>query len=503
MTQSDNTAYQPYLAFEGIGKSFPGVRALDDVSLCAGEGTVHALIGENGAGKSTLLKILSGVYAPDSGTLSLEGIPRTFQNTQDAIRAGIAVIYQELHLVPEMSVAENLLLGHLPNRFGLVQKKKVRELAAATLESLGETVDPAVRISALPIAQRQMIEIAKALMRDAKVIAFDEPTSSLTEREVKKLFAVIGSLKQSGHVILYVSHRLNEIFEICDSVTVFRDGKVVENCGDISKVNHDYLVKRMVGRSITDIYSYAPRPHGIPALEVEGLTGPGLTGPANLTVAQGETVGIFGLVGAGRTELLKLICGAVKPRSGTVRIHGEKVAVNSPASSIRHGLVFTPEDRKNEAVFPLGSVCENINIAARRIVSRWGLISESWERTNAEKFIGMLSIRTPSADQLMRNLSGGNQQKVILARWLSERVRVMLLDEPTRGIDVGAKSELYGIISRLTAEGIGIVVASSELPEILGISDRIIVMRQGMMTASLSRSEADEERILHYALPVA
>ena len=493
---------QPFLAFENITKSFPGVRALNDVSLSVDGGSVHALIGENGAGKSTLLKILSGVYNPDSGAVCLQGKPQSFHNTHEAIKAGIAVIYQDLHLVPEMSVAENLLLGHLPNRFGWVNKKELRKTALRVLASLGEDINPAVKVGSLPIAQRQMIEIAKALMRDAKVIAFDEPTSSLTDREVNKLFSVIKDLRDRGRVVLYVSHRLNEIFDLCDSVTVFRDGNVIETCDDVSQINHDYLVKRMVGRSITDIYNYKPRPHGAPAIEVEELMGSGLSEPAHLAVSQGEIVGIFGLVGAGRTELLKLIYGSEKPLSGSIKIHGKEVTINETASAIANGLVFIPEDRKKEGIIPLGSVNENINISARRNMCRFGIINNAVDHKNAEHFIHKLNIKTPSLNQLMLNLSGGNQQKVLLARWLSEKVKVMLLDEPTRGIDVGAKSEIYATISQLASEGIGIIFVSSELPEILGISDRIIVMRQGRIVSVIKREEAAEETIIKHALPV-
>ena len=493
---------QAFLEFDSIHKSFPGVQALKNVSFNVDEGSVHALIGENGAGKSTLLKILSGVYKPDSGTVRFNGKSESFQNTFDAIKAGIAVIYQELHLVPEMNVAENLLIGNLPNRFGLINKKELREIVLRELSFLGEDINPTAKVGSLPIAQRQMIEVAKALMRDAKVIAFDEPTSSLADREVKKLFSIIQGLKNRGRVIIYVSHRLNEIFEICDSVTVFRDGKVIETCDNISMVNHDYLVSRMVGRSISDIYNYSTRPFGDTALEINGLMGRGLSEPANLTISRGEIAGIFGLVGAGRTELLKLIYGAEKKQSGTVKIHGKKARINSTSSAINNGLVFMPEDRKKEGIIPLGSVSENINISVRRILSRFGIINNKWESNNAEKLVKKLDIKTPSIYQIVKNLSGGNQQKVILARWLSGKVKVMLLDEPTRGIDVGAKSEIYTLISQLASEGIGIIVVSSELSEILGISDRVIVMRQGKIISSLKREEATEEKVLKLALPV-
>lgn len=491
----------PYLQFDSITKTFPGVRALDGVSFGVKEGSVRALLGENGAGKSTLLKTLSGVYVPDSGRLLLDGAPRTFHSPMEAIRAGIAVIYQELHLVPDMSVAENLLLGHMPTRFGMVNRREMRERALRQLAALEENIPPSTKVGSLPIAQRQMVEIAKALIRDARIIAFDEPTSSLADRETTKLFSVIRELKKSGKVIIYVSHRLKEIFEICDSATIFRDGKVVETCEDMSCINQDYLVQRMVGRAIHDVYGYSARPMGESALAVEGLAGPGLNGPASLEVKQGEVLGVFGLVGAGRTELLRLIYGAVKPSGGTVRVLGRPVKVKNPDTSLRNGIAYLPEDRKKEGIVPIRSVHENINLSVRRIFSRFGIVDDRRERENSERHVRELSIKTPSLSKPIMDLSGGNQQKAVFARSLSENVRVMLLDEPTRGVDVGAKSEIYGVISRLATAGMGVVVVSSELPEVMGISDRILVMRQGKIVATLPRAEATEEKLLKLALP--
>lgn len=489
------------LQFDSITKTFPGVKALDDISFSVKEGSVHALLGENGAGKSTLLKVLSGVHVPDSGRVLINEMPHTFQSPMAAIRAGVAVIYQELHLVPDMSVEENLLLGHMPTRLGIVNKRKMREAAIRHLAILEENIDPSMQVGALPIAQRQMVEIAKALGRDARVIAFDEPTSSLTDREVARLFSVIAELKQSGKIIIYVSHRLKEVFEICDSVTVFRDGKVVETCEDMSRLNHDYLVQRMVGRSISDIYNYTPRPQGDTALMVEGVAGPGLEEPASLDVKKGEIVGIFGLVGAGRSELLRLIYGATKRTGGAILVHGRSVRANNPDSALRSGIAFCPEDRKKEGIVGILSVHENISLSVRRLFARFGVIDNRRERENSERHRKGLGIRTSSLDKPIMDLSGGNQQKAVFARSLLENVRVMLLDEPTRGVDVGAKSEIYGVISRLAEKGMGIVVVSSELPEVMGISDRILVMRQGRIVASLPREEATEEKLLKLALP--
>jgi L-arabinose transport system ATP-binding protein len=347
-----------------------------------------------------------------------------------------------------------------------------------------------------------MVEIAKALTRGAKVIAFDEPTSSLSSREVQNLFRVIRDLKQQGKVILYVSHRMEEIFEVCDAVTVFRDGRHVETFNSLAGVTPEILVNRMVGRDISDVYGWQPRPRGETALEVKGLTGPGLTAPASIQVARGEIVGLFGLVGAGRTEMLKLIYGGVRRTGGEIRVHDQLVPIRQPRDAIKAGLMLCPEDRKKEGIIAIRDVLENCNLSARRNHA-WGggVINERWEMSNVTEKISRLKIRTPSPRQLIRNLSGGNQQKVILGRWLSENIRVLLLDEPTRGIDVGAKREIYDIMYELTRQGIGILMVSSDLPEVLGVADRIVVMRQGAVAAEFGRGQATPETILTQALP--
>jgi len=494
----------PYLEFRGICKTFPGIRALDDVSFGVREGSLHALLGENGAGKSTLLKTLSGAYQPDGGSLILGGAPAVFHSTADAIRNGVAVIYQELHLVPELSIAENLFLGHLPQRWGVVQRRRLEEETRAQLEVLGEDLDPRMKVGRLPIAQRQMVEIAKALSRDAKVIAFDEPTSSLSHREVDRLFGIIEQLKAAGNVVLYVSHRMEEILRICDAATVLRDGRHIETFASLEGVSQDTLVARMVGRAIDDVFHYSPRPAGEVMLEVTDVTGEGLTAPANFSARGGEILGFFGLVGAGRTELLKLIYGAVRPRSGRLRIAGQPVTVRKPADAIRAGMVLCPEDRKKEGIIPVRSVLENVNLSGRRHFSPLHfLIHERRERENADRYVARLAIKTPTLSQLIMNLSGGNQQKAILARWLSEDLKVLLLDEPTRGIDVGAKSEIYSIIYDLARQGVAVIMVSSELPEVLGVADRVAVMRQGRIVTTVARGEAIPEELLKWALPVA
>lgn len=493
-----------YLQICSLTKRFSGVVALEGVSLGISEGRVHALMGENGAGKSTLLKILSGVYQPDAGEIRLAGQRVHFHKPNDAFRAGIAVIHQELHLVPEMTVAENLFLGHMHARGGILDRAATDRATVAQLQALDEPIHPAAKAGSLPIAQRQMLEIAKALLREATVIAFDEPTSSLSAREVRKLFAVIRRLKEQGKAILYVSHRMEEILEIGDKVTVLRDGKHVQTFHSMSEVTQDVLVNRMVGRDITDIFGYVPRPHGPPMLELDGLWGPGLTKPVSLSTACGEIVGVFGLVGAGRTELLKLIYGAVRPRAGTVRVAGRGVPIKSPQDALHAGIVFCPEDRKKEGIVAIRSVQENVNLSARRKHACGGFfINQRWELKNATYQVERLRIKTSSLQQLVANLSGGNQQKVVLGRLLSGTVKVVLLDEPTRGIDIGARSEIYGIIRELATAGATVLMVSSDLPEVLGVADRVIVMRQGEVAGEFSRAEAAPEKCLKLALPIS
>ncbi|MFO1452354.1 MAG: L-arabinose ABC transporter ATP-binding protein AraG [Opitutaceae bacterium] len=497
MTRAD-----PALGFEALTMEFPGVRALDQVSFGVRGGSIHALMGENGAGKSTLLKILSGAYRPTVGSLRLGGVSKRFTSTAEALRAGVAVIYQELHLVPEMTVAENLFLGRFPRRLGFLDRGTLRKEAELLLRRVGQDFSPDIRVGRLSLAQRQMVEIAKALGRGARTMAFDEPTSSLSARETGRLFEIIRELRDQGTAILYVTHRMEEVYDLCDAATVLRDGKHVVTHEVLAGVTRDALVKSMVGRELTNIYHYRPRRHAPDGLEVRGLFGPGLRAPVTFAVARGEIVGFFGLVGAGRTELMRLLCGVVAPVSGEVRIHGATLGVDSPRAAIRAGLVFCPEDRKKEGIIGVRSVAENINLSARRDHLRAAsFIDPGWEKRNADTQIERLGVRTASADTLIGLLSGGNQQKAILARWLSEPVRVMVLDEPTRGIDIGAKSEIYGLIHDLAAAGASVVMVSSELPEVLGIADRVYVMREGLVSAELSRPEATPEAVMRAALP--
>ncbi|MBT1261356.1 L-arabinose ABC transporter ATP-binding protein AraG [Pseudomonas sp. VS40] len=490
------------LRFNGIGKEFPGVKALAQISFEARPREVHALMGENGAGKSTLLKILGGAYLPSSGSLQIGEQTMDFKSAADSIASGVAVIHQELHLVPEMTVAENLFLGHLPTRFGVVNRSQLRKQALACLKGLADEIDPDEKLGRLSLGQRQLVEIAKALSRGAHVIAFDEPTSSLSAREIDRLMAIITRLRDEGKVVLYVSHRMEEVFRICNAVTVFKDGRYVRTFDDMNALTHDQLVTCMVGRDIQDIYDYRPREQGDVALKVEGLLGPGLREPVSLQVHKGEILGLFGLVGAGRTELFRLLSGLTRCTAGSLELCGQTLQLRSPRDAIAAGILLCPEDRKKEGIIPLSSVAENINISARGAHSTFGwLLRDGWETTNADRQIKAMKVKTPNAEQKIMYLSGGNQQKAILGRWLSMPMKVLLLDEPTRGIDIGAKSEIYQIIHNLAASGIAVIVVSSDLMEVMGISDRILVMSEGALTGELTRDQADEARLLQLALP--
>jgi L-arabinose transport system ATP-binding protein len=481
---------------------FPGVLALDRVSLDVRAGEVHGLMGENGAGKSTVLKVLSGVYRPDSGHILLSGVTQHFIEPRSALAAGIAVIYQELHLVPELTVAENLLLGHFPARWGVIDRRRLVERALAELRRLGEDIDPTLKVKHLGIGQRQMVEIGKALSRDARVIAFDEPTSSLSSRETERLMAIIGGLKEQGRAILYVSHRMDEVYALCDRVTVFRDGKRVTTFDAVRDLDRTLLVQAMVGRSIQDIYGYRPRSIGEVKLEVNGLGGRGLEAPAHFKVHAGEIVGFFGLVGAGRSELMKLVYGAERPTCGEIRLNGRAVRCASPGGAIRAGIAFCPEDRKLEGIFPIASVADNLNVSCRRHHRRWGLTLDSRrEKQTAQEYIDRLNIKTQDGGTVMGTLSGGNQQKVVLARWLAERIDVFLMDEPTRGIDIGARSEIYRLMYELAESGKALLIVSSDLAEVIGVSDRIVVMREGRIVGEIARTDATPERVIRMALP--
>jgi L-arabinose transport system ATP-binding protein len=459
-------------------------------------------MGENGAGKSTLLKILAGEYRPDSGGLLIDGAPLAFASPRDSQAAGVAIIHQELHLAPDLTVTENLLLGRMPSRGGFIDRKEARRQAEAILARLGEAIDPDARVRTLSIGKRQMIEIGKALARDALIIAFDEPTSSLSATETRQLMRIIDELRRDGRAILYVSHRMEEVFDISDSVTVLRDGRHAGDFPDMRALTENRLITAMAGRTIADIYAYRARPHGEVAVRIEGLLGPGLRQPINLEVREGEILGFFGLVGAGRSELFKLLYGAVPTVAGTVAIDGVPLLPGDPRRAIAAGLGLCPEDRKDEAIVPLAGVDENIAIARRNILGQ-ALVDDRAETHQAASLIDLMRVKTASAATPIATLSGGNQQKAIIARWLAAEARILLMDEPTRGIDVGARSEIYAHMYRLAEEGRSILFASSDMPEVMGVADRIVVMREGAIAGILSRAEATPDTLLRLALPDA
>lgn len=492
---------QYYVEFNNICQYFPGVKALDGMSFGVKEGSVHALMGENGAGKSTLLKILSGINHPTKGELIINGDVMSFNTETDSLNHGIAIIYQELNLIPELSVAENIFLGQLPTKAGCVDYPKLNQMAQVQLERLGEFIDPASQVKSLSIGQWQMVEIAKALSRDAKIIAFDEPTSSLSQREIANLFKVIEELRDQGKVIFYVSHRMEEIFRISDALTIFKDGTHVETFYDLSQLTNDRLVSLMVGRELKDIYNYRKREFGIEGLAVRNMYGPGVKEPISFNIQQGEILGLFGLVGSGRTELTRLLFGAELRQSGEIDIDTFSVKVSSPIDAINAGITYCPEDRKLSGILPILSVKENMNVTARRSNLHFGsLIDEKWEHKNADDKVRDLKVKTPNLEQRIGNLSGGNQQKIILGRWLSTHMKVLILDEPTRGIDVGAKSEIYDLIFTLAKSGVTILMISSDLPEVLGVADRLIVMKDGKINGELTRPHFNEEAALNLAM---
>ncbi len=490
----------PTMQLQGIGKNFSGVQALKDVSLEIGAGEVVALLGENGAGKSTLLKILSGDQVPDSGTVMVQGEVVSF-NTPHAARAlGIRVIYQEPEVIPHVSVAENIFVGALRSPKRIFRRETALARGTAIIKQFGfEGVIAADTIGdQLSPAQRQVVEILRALVDDVRVIAFDEPTSSLSDHEVDSLFTLIERLRAQGIAIVYVSHRLKEIFRIADRVVVLRDGR---NAGGrmVAEATPNDLVKMMVGRDLGDIFRRAPHQPGDVVMSVEAVTSDDVT-DVSFDVRRGEVVALAGLVGAGRTELTRALVGDVALRSGRVLIDGQAVHMRSPGDAVRAGIGLAPEERKTEALIMHRTVRDNISLTVLDRIRRWRFVNRQAERDIVRRYMKDLNIRTPSMEQEVSKLSGGNQQKVVLARWLARQPKVLILDEPTRGVDVGAKMEIYSIINELAAAGTAVVVVSSELPEVLGLADRIVVMRGGRVTGELSRADATEERILTLAI---
>jgi ribose transport system ATP-binding protein len=489
----------PLLQMRNISKVFPGVRALKEVSISLNAGEVRALVGENGAGKSTLIKILAGVYQPSEGEILLDGQVVAVHDPAHALRLGIIPVHQEVNLEPYLSIAENIYIGRQPrNRLGLIDYRRMNEDAVRWLSELGVTTDPSLPLGMISIAERQMVAIARAVSLDARVVIFDEPTSSLTLRETERLFAVIRRLKAKGLGIIYISHRLEEIFQICDSLTVMRDGALVATKG-IAEVSTDDIIRMMIGRDLKDLYQKSATPIGHPVLEVKNLTVEGILNDISLTVHSGEIVGISGLVGAGRTELARAIFGDLPFERGEVIVDGKPLRAACPDDCITAGIGLVPEDRKDQGLVLTMPVTNNISMTILDKLTRLGIIRTRREAQVAEDAVQRLAIKTPSIKQQVQYLSGGNQQRVVIAKWLATNPKVLLVDEPTRGIDVGAKSEIYALLNRLAGQGVGILMISSELPEILAMSDRILVMHQGRIKAELPRIGASEETIMRFA----
>ena len=487
----------PILEAERIDKRFPGVHALDEVSLTLLPGEVHAVVGENGAGKSTLMKILAGAQAPDAGTIRMDDQAVTIGSPRAAQELGISIIYQELSLVDALSVGENIFLGDLPTRPGgwQVDWPAVWRRSSELLERVGSRVRPQTLVRNLSVAQKQMVEIARALARNVRVLILDEPPSSLTERETEKLFEIVESLRSRGVGIIYISHRLGEVFRIAQTVTVLRDGRVVGTM-PVSEASEERLVRMMVGRDLSRLFTQARTTDQPVRLEVRGLERRGVLRNVSFSLRGGEVVGLAGLVGAGRTELARCIFGADSHDAGEVVLDGKAVSIHAPSDAVRLGIALVPEDRKLQALILGMSVRENLSLPVLDRLGSPYVPSRSRERALVSDYIRSLRIRTPHMEQRVAALSGGNQQKVVIAKWLATKPKVLILDEPTRGIDVGAKAEVHALIARLAEEGVAILMISSELPEVLGMSHRVLVMREGRIVADIPREEASEESIM-------
>ena len=487
------------LEMKNITKTFPGVKALDKVNFSLRRGEVHALLGENGAGKSTLMKVLNGIHKRDEGEILLRGQSVEFEGTKEAQNAGLAIIHQELELIPHLNVAENIYLGREDRNSIFIDYKKLYQNTEDVLDMLGVEIDPKAKINDLNIGSQQMVEIAKAVSQQAEILVMDEPTSSLTNQEIEILFKLIERLKKQDIAIVYISHRLEEVFEICDRVTVLRDGQFVGEV-ETSETDEDQLIKMMVGRTIEDRFPKMRFNPGEEILRVDNLSVPKEIESASFSLHKGEILGVAGLMGSGRTELAKAIFGVYKEKTGDIYYRGQKLEINSPADAIDNGIYYLSEDRKEEGLVLGLSVADNISISVLTTMLKANtFINAAQEKELAQKYIGDLNIKTPSEKQLVKNLSGGNQQKVVISKLLSTKPEVVIFDEPTRGIDVGAKREIYNLMQNLIDEGVAVILISSELPEVLNLSNRVLVMHEKEIMGELDAAEADQEAIMKLA----
>src|SRR5512132_498238 len=492
------------IRFEGISKRFPGARALENVSFAIAEGSCHALCGENGAGKSTLGKILAGIHAPDEGQVVLFGRPVSFRGPEDALAAGVGMVHQELAFCENLSVAENLCLGSLPEKHGFLSRAEMRVRAEAMLATIGAKLDVRTRVGELTTGQQQMLQIASAVGTGARVIVFDEPTSSLSQHEAEKLYELIARLREKGVTSIYVSHRMEEIFRLCDTVTVLRDGTHVAT-RPASELTQPALVQMMIGRPLEDYFpSHVKAPAGEELLRIEHLSSPGKFEDISFTLRAGEVLGFAGLVGAGRSEMAQAIFGLDPDATGRVFVAGTPIRLDGPREPMRAGVGLVPEDRKRQGLVLAMTALSNITLPILgAMLSKWTFIRSRSERALVGTYFTRLSVRAPSVDAVAAGLSGGNQQKLVLAKWLAARCRVLMLDEPTRGVDVGAKAEIHALIDELASSGAGVILISSELPEVLNLCTRIIVLREGRIAGELPRATATQEALMRLMAGVA
>lgn len=487
------------IEMRGIDKSFGSNQVLKQAGFTLESGEVHALMGENGAGKSTLMKILTGVYTKDAGTVLVDGKEVNYKNPQEAEKAGIVFIYQELNVMFDLTVEENLFMGkEIHGKFGICDKKAMQKKAQEALNTLGVNISPKTVMSELSVGQQQMVEICKALMADAKVIIMDEPTAALTQSETVALFKIIESLRKKGVSMVYISHRMEEIFELCDRITVLRDGSYI-GVKNIPETNMNEIVKMMIGREIGERYPSRDVKIGKEVLKVKGLTRKGTFHDVSFSVRAGEVLGVSGLMGAGRTEIMQAIFGNLSYESGTIEIDGKEVKISNPRQAMEHGIGFITEDRKTEGLMLDKSIRENISLCNLGRISKSSVISKEAEKDMVAEAIKDLHIKCFGPFHECNNLSGGNQQKVVLAKWILTNPKILILDEPTRGVDIGAKKEIYNIINKLAAQGVAIIMVSSELPEVLGMSDNIMVVREGEVRGIISYEEANQERVMTLA----